>query len=190
MPTPMIEPIRVWELDAGRPNHQVLRFQIMAAISRAKTMAKPAPLPTCRTSSTGSSESDRESNRAGRGKHADQVPHARPDDGDVRLQGVGIDDRGDGVGGVVEAVDELESEGDEQRDSQQDIGPDGGEVGSSEILAQLVRRVDRARDQCQPEDGHADLAGRFVQLVMNRRLTTEGTGGNGYACCFIHGTGS
>ena len=44
----------VWELEAGRPNHQVLRFQRMAAMSSAKTMAKPAPLLTCRISSTGS----------------------------------------------------------------------------------------------------------------------------------------
>ena len=56
MPTPMIEPISVCELEAGRPSHQVPRFQMMAAISSAKTMAKPALLPTCRISSTGRSE--------------------------------------------------------------------------------------------------------------------------------------
>ena len=45
----------VWELEAGRPNHQVLRFQMMAAISSAKTIANPAPELTWRISSTGSS---------------------------------------------------------------------------------------------------------------------------------------
>jgi hypothetical protein len=55
MPTPMMEPTMVCELEAGRPNHQVLRFQRMAAISSAKTMAKPAPELTWRISSTGSS---------------------------------------------------------------------------------------------------------------------------------------
>src|SRR6202167_370800 len=30
IPTPMIEPIRVCELEAGSPNHQVPRFQMMA----------------------------------------------------------------------------------------------------------------------------------------------------------------
>ena len=55
-PTPITDPIRVCELDAGRPRYHVPMFQIIAAISRAKTMAKPAPLPTCRISSTGSSE--------------------------------------------------------------------------------------------------------------------------------------
>ena len=33
----------VCELEAGSPNHQVLRFQMMAAMSSAKTMEKPAP---------------------------------------------------------------------------------------------------------------------------------------------------
>src|SRR5882724_10360014 len=55
-PTPIIEPIKVCELEAGNPNHQVLRFHRMAAISSEKTIANPAPLPTCKISSTGSSE--------------------------------------------------------------------------------------------------------------------------------------
>jgi hypothetical protein len=52
----MIEPISVCELDAGRPRYQVPRFQMIAAISSANTMAKPAPVPTCRINSTGNSE--------------------------------------------------------------------------------------------------------------------------------------
>ena len=56
MPTPRIDPMRVCELDEGNPNHHVPRFHTMAAASSANTMAKPAPLPTCRMSSTGKSE--------------------------------------------------------------------------------------------------------------------------------------
>ena len=52
----MIEPMSVWEEEAGRPSVQVPRFQTMAAISSANTMAKPALVPTCRISSTGRSE--------------------------------------------------------------------------------------------------------------------------------------
>src|SRR5580704_34055 len=55
-PTPITDPIRVCELEAGRPNDQVPRFQMIAAINRAKTMAKPALDPTCRINSTGNSE--------------------------------------------------------------------------------------------------------------------------------------
>ena len=55
-PTPTIEPISVCELEAGRPSDQVPRFQMIAAINSANTIAKPALEPTCRMSSTGSSE--------------------------------------------------------------------------------------------------------------------------------------
>src|SRR5271157_907496 len=52
-PTPMMEPTRVCELDAGMPRYQVPRFQMMAASSSENTMANPAPEPTLSTSSTG-----------------------------------------------------------------------------------------------------------------------------------------
>src|SRR5580658_8606749 len=55
-PTPITDPIRVWELEAGKPKDHVPRFQMIAAINSANTMAKPALLPTCRINSTGSSE--------------------------------------------------------------------------------------------------------------------------------------
>src|ERR1035438_8368589 len=54
-PTPIIDPISEWELDAGNPRYQVPRFQMIAARSSANTIAKPAPDPTFNTSSTGSS---------------------------------------------------------------------------------------------------------------------------------------
>src|ERR1035437_8530118 len=54
-PTPMMEPTMVWELEAGNPNHHVLRFHTMAAMRSAKTMATPAPELTWRMSTTGSS---------------------------------------------------------------------------------------------------------------------------------------
>ena len=54
-PTPTIEPIKVCELDAGRPRYQVPRFQTIEEINSANTMAKPAPDPTLMTNSTGSS---------------------------------------------------------------------------------------------------------------------------------------
>ena len=50
-----MEPTMVCELEAGSPNHHVPRFHRIAAISSAKTMAKPAPELTCRIRSTGSS---------------------------------------------------------------------------------------------------------------------------------------
>ena len=43
---PMIEPISVCDEEAGRPSHQVPRFQMIAAMSIEKTIAKPAEEPT------------------------------------------------------------------------------------------------------------------------------------------------
>ena len=75
----------------------------------------PAALPTCRISSTGSSETMPNATAPLETQDADEVPDARPDDGDVRIQRVRVDHRRHGVGGVVEAVDELEAERDQQR---------------------------------------------------------------------------
>src|SRR5215469_16032759 len=55
-PTPMIEPTSVCEEEFGRPKYQVPRFQRMAAISSANTIANPAWLPTCKINSTGNSD--------------------------------------------------------------------------------------------------------------------------------------
>src|SRR5262249_40557518 len=55
-PTPMIDPMRVCELEDGSPKYQVPTFQIIAATSRANTIANPAALPTWRINSTGSNE--------------------------------------------------------------------------------------------------------------------------------------
>ena len=46
----------VWDEDAGKPNHQVPKFQIMAAINNANTIANPDDEPTCRINSTGNKD--------------------------------------------------------------------------------------------------------------------------------------
>ena len=50
----MIAPIMVCELEAGNPRNHVPTFQIMADISKAKIIEKPALDPEWSTSSTGS----------------------------------------------------------------------------------------------------------------------------------------
>ena len=61
-------------------------------------------------------------NRAARDHDAEEIEHAGPDHRDRRGQRVGVDHRGDGVGGVVEAVDELEAERDQKGDEQKRYG--------------------------------------------------------------------
>ena len=49
----MMDPMSVWELEAGRPSHHVPRFQTMAETRSEKTIANPAAELTLSTSSTG-----------------------------------------------------------------------------------------------------------------------------------------
>ena len=51
----------------------------------------------------------------------EEVPHARPDHRDVRRQRVGVDHGRHGIGRVVEAVDELESQRDQQCNGEKKI---------------------------------------------------------------------
>ena len=50
-----MDPMRVCELEAGRPKYQVPTFQMMAEMRRENTMAKPGAEPTWITNSTGRS---------------------------------------------------------------------------------------------------------------------------------------
>ncbi len=52
-PIPMIAPMSVCELEAGSPKYQVPRFQMMAASSMEKTMARPWAEPTFNSRSVG-----------------------------------------------------------------------------------------------------------------------------------------
>jgi hypothetical protein len=58
-----MEPIRVCELEAGKPKYHVPTFQMMAETSSAKTIAKPALEPTFKTNSTGNSETTEKATR-------------------------------------------------------------------------------------------------------------------------------
>lgn len=49
----MMEPIKVWELEAGNPLYQVPKFQTIAEISNENTMENPGAELTFVTKSTG-----------------------------------------------------------------------------------------------------------------------------------------
>ncbi len=76
-----------------------------------------------------------------------QVANSRPDHGDVGLQRVGVDHRGDGVGRVVEAVDKLEAQRNQQGQCQQQIGPDAGDRDRVQILGHMEADVAEAGQQ-------------------------------------------
>ena len=62
---------------------------------------------------------DAEGHRPGRGQHADEVPAARPDDGDDGPQRMGVDHRRHGVGRIVKTVDEFEAERQAESDDEE-----------------------------------------------------------------------
>ena len=67
----------VWEEEAGSPSHQVPRFQMIAAISSANTMAKPALDADLQDQLDRQQRDDAEGDRAARDQHAEEVE--RPD---------------------------------------------------------------------------------------------------------------
>ena len=85
MPTPIIDPTSVCELDAGKPNHHVPRFQMMAATSSANTIENPRLAADLQDQFHREQGNDSECHGAARDQHADEIPHARPHYRDVRL---------------------------------------------------------------------------------------------------------
>ena len=165
MPTPMIEPINVCELEAGRPKNQVPRFQMMAAINSANTMANPALLPTCRINSTGSRETmlnataplDR---RTPSRLNIPTTPQR------YAPASARIDHRGDRIRRIVKAVDELEAERDQQGHEQQDV-----REKVSPACRSLNVDIDAVGDeqQCRGNDAHEDDAGQRMKATIKIR---------------------
>ena len=111
-------------------------------------------------SSTGSSETMPKATAPLEVENAQQIEHARPDDGDLRLQRAGVDDGRDGVGGVVEAVDEFKAERDQHRHAEQQERQDRGRAAP----AAATSRVDRigheeqaAGDDARGKEGAARM---------------------------------
>lgn len=70
---------------------------------------------------------------------------------------MGIDHRGDGVGRVMETVDELEPERDQQRHEQQEVRQVGRglRAGGVDIDVHAVRHVKNAgREESEEQDQH------------------------------------
>ena len=115
----MIEPISVCELEAGSPRYQVPRFQMIAPMRSAKTIAKPGARADLQDQLDRQQRDDAVGDGAARGHDPEKVEEPGPDDRQVRRQRVRVDHRRHRVRGVVKPVDELESERDEQRDPEQ-----------------------------------------------------------------------
>ena len=142
----MMEPTIVCELEAGSPKYHVPRFQIMAAINRANTMAKPAPLPTCRINSTGSSVMM--VNATAPVETRTPIKFHVPDQTTaiVRLHGVRIDDGCNGIGSIVKAIHKLKTERDQQGDAQQEVRVDRGALFYLQVSGEADDGVNETND--------------------------------------------
>ena len=107
-PRPRSTPIRVCELDAGSPRYQVPRFQTIAASKSASTIASPRRRLRPDQQVDRQQVHDAEGDRRPAEVDAEEVAEPRPEDRRPGPQRLGVNDRGDGVGRVVEPVDELE----------------------------------------------------------------------------------
>jgi len=164
----MMEPVMVWVLEAGRPSHQVPRFHRMAAIRRANTMAKPAPELTLRINSTGSRVMMVKATVPAEVSTPTRLPQAGPDHSDVWIERVGIDDRGNGVCGVMESVYKLEPEGDEQRHPKKQVWPEAAQGGVAQIAGHVEADVAEATHQRNEDNNAANPAGHLLFPVEQR----------------------
>jgi hypothetical protein len=79
---------------------------------------------------------------------------------------VGVDHRRDGVGGVVEAVHELEAEGDEQREAEQREGTDRQRrlAGGLHVRDQVEERVAEPSHQNEQEEADSSRMHPAVEI--------------------------
>ena len=120
----------------------------------------------------GQQRHDAERHGAARNQNADEIEKARPHDGNLRRQGVGVDDRGDRVGGVVEAVDEFEPECDQQGDAEQDERQDRrrSAAGRGHVRSDRIGHVEQAqREDGEDAERHARVD-RMVEMRLDRRF--------------------
>ena len=118
----MIEPISVCDDDAGKPEPPGAEIPDDRRDQQREDHGEAGAAADLQDQLDRQQRDDAERDRAAREQHAEEVEHARPDDREVRRQRVRVDDSGDGIGGVVEAIDELEAERDQQRDTSRMYG--------------------------------------------------------------------
>ena len=119
MPTPMIEPISVWELELGQP--EVPRAQIPddRRYQQRENHGEARAAAHLQNQLHRQQRDDPEGHRTARKHYSQKIKESRPDHGDVRFERMRIDYRGDRVGRVVKAVHELESQRGQQCHAQQ-----------------------------------------------------------------------
>ena len=151
-PAPTRPPTRAWDEDDGMPASQVTMFQTIAPISAPKISRS---VTTCDRDDAGA---DGVGDVQAEEQEGDEVEERRPGDGVARRQHPGGDDGGDGVGGVVQAVQEVER----QRDGDQQ--PEGERRRSASPRSELL------------DQDAADAVGDILEAVDHLLQVVEDVG--------------
>src|SRR5262249_52150177 len=105
-----------------------------------------------------------------RREHAEEVEGPRPRDREVRIERMRVDDGGHRVGGVVEAVDELEAERDQQRAAEKDERPDRWAVNGRQVGDQVDGGVEHPGCEQETEDQNPAPVWTGRELRVDRSL--------------------
>ncbi len=82
---------------------------------------------------------------------------------------MGVDHCGDGIGGVVKSVDELESQRYQQSKAKQEIRQNRSVVDTRQIRRQAGAGIYDTDDQHHSEGKNSDLPGTLAELGVERR---------------------
>src|ERR1700730_12735620 len=151
-PTPITEPISVWELDEGIPSAEVPddRGDQQREHHREALRCADAQNQLHRQQLQ-----DAERNRAARHQHAEKIPCARPDDREIRRERMRIDDGGDGIGRIVETIYEFEPKRDHQCNAEQDVRQYRRLLNRLEVLHQMRHAINNAAGDDDEKQRHA-----------------------------------
>ena len=85
---------------------------------------------------------------------------------------MGINDRGDSVGRVVEAVDEFEAERNQQRDAEQEERHDGRRpaAGRRNVRSDRIGHVEQADGEDREDAERKSGVDRMIEVRLDRRF--------------------
>src|SRR3569833_2075141 len=99
-------------------------------------------------------------------EHSGEIADAGPDHGDIGFERMGVDDGGDGVGRVMESVNEFKTERDDQRHGQHHVGGIAGDGSRIEVVCDVKNDVDHAGSKGGKKSEYARFARPMLDLAV------------------------
>src|SRR5271157_268368 len=79
---------------------------------------------------------------------------------------MGINDRSDGIGGVMKAVHKFKAESHQESGAQQNVRPSGAQLDVSEVAGDAIPDEDQPGEKHQAEDQCANAAGPTTEFCL------------------------